>query len=174
MRKLWEKAVDFHGHECPGLATGVRVSELAKEVLGIDFSLDEELVCITENDACGVDGIQVLTGCTFGKGNLLHKEVGKSAYTFLSRKSGRAFRFVRKELPEGLEREEKQEFILTAPGDEVFTWEEMELDFPEKAKIFDSISCEVCGEKASENKMRLEDGKKVCLDCFSEYSRKWL
>lgn len=29
---------------------------------------DEEIVAIVENDACGVDDLQCVTGCTFGKG----------------------------------------------------------------------------------------------------------
>ena len=31
---------------------------------------DEEIVAIVENDACGVDALQCVSGCTFGKGNL--------------------------------------------------------------------------------------------------------
>ena len=46
----WEKAVSFHGHECPGLAIGVRAVEAAEAKLGIAFSRDEEIVCVTEND----------------------------------------------------------------------------------------------------------------------------
>ena len=49
--KLWEKAVAFHGHECPGLAIGVRASVVAMEKLSTGSSEDEELVCVTENDA---------------------------------------------------------------------------------------------------------------------------
>lgn len=63
---VWEKAVEFHGHECPGLAIGVRAVEAAKVKMGIHFSQDEEIVCVTENDACGVDAIQVLAGCSLG------------------------------------------------------------------------------------------------------------
>jgi len=33
----WEKAVEFHGHECPGLAIGVRAVEAAKTKMGIIF-----------------------------------------------------------------------------------------------------------------------------------------
>ena len=74
---LWEKCVDFHGHECPGLAIGFKVALGAIEELGLKFSQDEELLCITENDACGVDAVQVITGCTMGKGNLMYKATGK-------------------------------------------------------------------------------------------------
>lgn len=71
--ELWYECVKFHGHECPGLAIGFRAALIAKEKMEVSFSQDEEIVCITENDACGVDAIQVITGCTLGKGNLILK-----------------------------------------------------------------------------------------------------
>lgn len=82
---LWKKAVAFHGHECPGLAIGVRVSEAAREKLKIGTFEDEDIVCVTENDSCSVDGVQVLLGCTFGKGNLLYRGTGKQAFSFFNR-----------------------------------------------------------------------------------------
>jgi len=63
-----ERAVQFHGHWCPGLATGIRAAELALREIG--HEADEEVVAVVETDMCGVDAIQFLTGCTFGKGNL--------------------------------------------------------------------------------------------------------
>ncbi len=42
-----------------------------------------------------------------------------------------------------------------------------------RARIFNSVVCESCGENTAEHKMRLQDGKKVCLDCFKDYSRGW-
>ena len=56
-QKLWEKAIDFHGHVCPGLAIGYRAALYAAELLHLTFSKDEETVCISENDACGCDAI---------------------------------------------------------------------------------------------------------------------
>ncbi|MCI5189229.1 MAG: hypothetical protein D3905_05405, partial [Candidatus Electrothrix sp. AS4_5] len=41
----------------------------AQKHLQAQFSPDEEIVCVTENDSCSVDAIQVLTGCSIGKGN---------------------------------------------------------------------------------------------------------
>jgi hypothetical protein len=43
-----------------------------------------------ENDSCAVDAVQVMTGCTFGKGNLIFRDYGKQAYTFMSRATGKA------------------------------------------------------------------------------------
>ena len=44
-KQLWEKAVAFHGHECPGLAIGFRACEAVQEKMGLKFSQDEEVVC---------------------------------------------------------------------------------------------------------------------------------
>ena len=68
--KTWEDCVAFHGHECGGLTIGYKASLYAIELLDIKFSEDEELVCISENDACGVDAIQTMLGCSIKKGNL--------------------------------------------------------------------------------------------------------
>ncbi len=73
-----EEIVRFHGHMCPGLAMGIRAAEIALREVG-PHSSDEEVVAFTETDMCAVDAIQYLTGCTFGKGNLIHLERGKNA-----------------------------------------------------------------------------------------------
>ena len=172
-REHWNKAKAFHGHECPGLVIGVRACEAAVEKMGIAPALDEELVCITENDACGVDAVQALAGCTLGKGNLLYNPTGKQAFTFIRRVDGRAMRFYLKAKNNGMERLQYQEYLLNAPIDELFSCSEAEVDLPEKARIFSSVLCEKCGEAASEHTMRLQQGKRVCLACFKEYTRGW-
>ena len=93
---LWEKCVEFHGHECPGLAIGFRACEIAKEKMDLKFSPDEELLCISENEACGVDAVQYITGCTLGKGNLVYRDTGKMAFSFFSRRTGESLRVVLK------------------------------------------------------------------------------
>jgi len=80
MNILWEDAVKFHGHACPGLAMGVRAGQIALKRLGVTRDCDEELIAISETDACSVDGIQVTTGCTLGKGNLFVKDYGKQVF----------------------------------------------------------------------------------------------
>ena len=67
-QKTWEECVAFHGHQCPGLSIGYRASQYAIELLELTFSEDEQVVCVAENDACGIDGIQVMLGCSVGKG----------------------------------------------------------------------------------------------------------
>jgi Formylmethanofuran dehydrogenase subunit E len=174
-QQLWKKCAEFHGHVCPGLAIGYRATEIAMEKLGgnITRAADEEMVCITENDACGADAVQIITGCTFGKGNLIYRPTGKMAFTFFLRQSGKGVRVVLKPTPEGMSREERQRYILEAPAADVFFVKEPNCELPEIARLFSSIVCEECGEAAPEHKMRLQNGRKVCLDCFKDYSRGW-
>ena len=82
----------FHGHVCPGSAIGYRAAEIAIRELSKTRSMDEELLAIVENDSCSVDAIQVVTGCTFGKGNLIFKDYGKQVYTFVNRDTGDSLR----------------------------------------------------------------------------------
>ena len=63
-KKLLEQAIAFHGHFCPGLTIGFRAALIGMRKLGVQRAYDEELVAIAETDACGVDAVQVLTGCT--------------------------------------------------------------------------------------------------------------
>lgn len=69
--------VHFHGHLCPGLALEIRAADIALEKIG-PHDGDEEVVAIVGTDACGVDGIQFLTGCTLGKGNLIHATMART------------------------------------------------------------------------------------------------
>ncbi|MDR2479148.1 MAG: FmdE family protein [Treponema sp.] len=172
-KELWEKCVAFHGHECPGLAIGFKACEAASEKMNIGVSSDEEIVCVTENDACGVDAVQAIFSCTMGKGNLLYRGTGKQAFTFFNRKTGEKLRLCLKTRNNGMERASWQEYLLNAPGDEIFSFSEPAFGLPEPARIFTTLYCDKCGEGAAENKMRLENGKPVCADCFSNYNRGW-
>lgn len=170
-QRLWEKCVDFHGHQCPGLAIGYKVAEAAIQKLKIGFSEDEELVCVTENDACGVDAVQVILGCSFGKGNLLYRPTGKQAYSFFNRKTKESLRVVSKPFQGKMSREERQSYILNASIEELFDFKVPLFQLPEKARIFETIYCEICNEGASEHKIRIMESRKVCLDCFQDYNR---
>ncbi|NMA86757.1 MAG: formylmethanofuran dehydrogenase [Tissierellia bacterium] len=172
-KELWDKCVGFHGHQCPGLAIGFRAAEIAKAKMGLNFSQDEEIVCITENDACGVDAVQVITGCTMGKGNLIFKDTGKMAFTFINRKNGDAIRLMLNLHNREMERDERQRYILEAPEENVFKIENIHIKLPEKARLFNNIICEECNESTAEHKIRIQEGRKLCLDCYDEYTRGW-
>ena len=169
--KTWKDCVAFHGHECVGLTIGYKASLLAAQLLELEFSQDEQVVCIAENDACGVDAIQVMLGCSLGKGNLLFHMRGKSAYSFYSRKTGKSVRLVMKAGPQGMTKEESFAYYQAIDPREMFDVKETTIHLPEKARLFDSYTCECCGETAGANWIRLSGGKKLCLDCYENYDR---
>ena len=169
--KTWKDCAAFHGHECGGLTIGYKASLYAIELLDLEFSDDEQVVCISENDACGVDGIQVMLGCSIGKGNLLFHMRGKQAFSFYNRKTGKSVRLVLKPKPEGMTREASFAYYQACAPQEMFDVKETTICLPEKARMFDSYICDCCGETTGASWIRLADGKKLCLDCYDSYDR---
>ena len=169
--KTWQDCVAFHGHECGGLTIGYKASLYAIELLQLEFSDDEQVVCIAENDACGIDGIQVMLGCSIGKGNLLFHMRGKQAFSFYNRKTGKSVRLVLKPKPEGMSREASFAYYQGLLPEEMFAVKETTICLPEKARLFDSYTCDCCGETTGANWIRLAGDRKLCLDCYETYDR---
>ncbi len=186
-----DAVVAFHGHMCPGLAMGIRAAEVALSEIG-PHSADEEVVAIVETDMCSVDAVQFLTGCTFGKGNLLHRDHGKNAYTFVRRSDGRAVRISTRSGGWGIDaerlelfakvraglasREERQRFfrlqqehsrrILSEPVEEIYDVREVQVTPPAAARVLASVDCEACTEPTMETRLRRLDGRQLCPPCF--------
>jgi len=187
-----KKCVAFHGHLCPGLIYGYRVAKEAIRLLGLTRADDEEVVAISENDSCAVDGLQVLLGTTVGKGNLIIRDYGKNAYTIYSRSRRTAYRFARKERYE-FQGEAKAEFnridaaysageaseaeqrrfkllktmdLLGRTFNEVFDTHEVPYEEPEYAMLARSEPCALCGVMTMETKMQTKaDGNLICIPC---------
>ena len=193
----WQRAAEFHGHICVGLTIGYRVAQIALAALREKRAADEEIIAIVENDACGIDAIMVLTGCTPGKGNLIFRDTGKNVYTFGSRGSKKAIRISvngdilqsspearalqRKVIQRNATAAEKAEFekhrdrqmeeLFKMPEERFATITEVDFNLPGKARLFPSVKCSSCGEYAMEPRTRNQNGAVVCLDCFEDYTR---
>jgi formylmethanofuran dehydrogenase subunit E len=168
----YEEIIQFHGHECPGLAMGYRVATAAMERLESIRAEDEELVAVVENDACGVDAVQCVTGCTFGKGNLLFRDYGKHVYTIYCRssRSGVRVHFHGNQIPEDL-REDRRAltaWILSAPQDSILSITQTSIPEPEPAKIRESIPCAFCGESVMESRIRQWQDTPACIPCYEK------
>ncbi len=171
--------IAFHGHNCPGLTIGIRVAELARKRLNIHHS--KSPVCVTETDMCGVDAIQFLTGCSYGKGNLIHKDYGKSAFTFYDRDTQNGFRALFNDNTTGAKdealslEEQKQQRItqlLAADLNDLFQIQEINKPPVRPARIMKSMACSSCGEMTMESRIRLFDGKTLCMPCFKGVEQK--
>lgn len=186
----------FHGHVCPGSAIGYKASEAGLNELKSSTAPDEDIVAIVENDSCAVDAVQVVTGCTFGKGNLIFLDHGKQVYTFYNRKTEDGVRIVLKDsfsvellAPQlnklrakvnagnatELEKEDLKSMVLDVsneileiPYENMFDVEHVQMEAPSKARIFKSVKCSKCGELVSENRTRMENGEIVCIPCFKD------
>lgn len=190
----FKKCVEFHGHLCPGLCIGYRAAEAGMARLEMARSEDEELVAIVENDACGTDAVQALTGCTFGKGNFIFRDYGKQVFTFIGRKSGRAVRLSLK--PDAFSVDERQQAlrgkmragtitpdeereyrerhhkkvvaVLEKPLEELFKVEHVEIEPPPPAESRASAPCARCGEPTMVTRLRDAVGEKVCGSCLAK------
>ena len=171
----YSEIIKFHGHSCPGLAIGYRMARAGIEALDSIRAADEEVVAIVENDACGVDALQCLTGCTFGKGNLLFRDYGKHVYTLYARERKKGVRIVfhGQGIPDEI-REDREEFIkwlLNAEENEILSITPVSIKEPEPAEIRKSILCASCGESVMESRTRNLPEKGVCIPCFEEASQ---
>lgn len=172
-KNLIDKTIEFHGHSCPGLAIGIRVAELAMKE--IDITQCTSPVCVAETDMCALDAVQFLTGCTYGKGNLVHRDYGKAAFTFFDRTDQKGFRAVfikRPIVKQGSTREDAIKTIMNADLDELFTVQEV-LESPVRpARILESIQCQACNEMVMESRIRRFSGKNLCIPCFTAQEQK--
>lgn len=169
----FKKCVAFHGHLCPGLCIGYRAAAEGLAHVRAQRSEDEEVVAVVENDACGVDAVQWLTGCTFGKGNLIFKDYGKQVFVFYSRAGGAGVRLsLRADAFASTEsRDDKIRLLLEAPAEQLFDIREVDRPAPPPARIHESVACGVCGEPTMKTRIRSVDGRDVCLECLEEQHR---
>jgi formylmethanofuran dehydrogenase subunit E len=152
------------------------------------------VVAIVETDACGADAVQVLTGCTFGKGNFIFRDHGKNVYSFVSRRSGQGVRvallagafqpnerhmeLVQKIRTDTASDEERSEFrrlheqrsheILEKEPAELFKLESVQIELPPKAKIEASKACDFCGEPTMASKLLQRGNSEVCRTCVDK------
>ena len=195
---LVQQVITFHGHSCPGLAFGIRVAELV--MARFNRASDEEIVALVETDMCAIDAIQFMTGCTFGKGNLIHLDYGKNAFTFYSRSDGKGIRIIarphifpgpddelialqRKKVEEGLNAEEQKKLseimavrtkrIMEAELDDLFEVKSAQSLVPRKARILEGVTCQECGEVTMESRTRRFLGQTLCIPCFEANEKRY-
>lgn len=196
---LIEKLRDFHGHICPFLILGARASILAMEHLGVKKlgvyeSIGEDLLAIVECNNCFADGVQVVTGCTFGNNSLIYFDLGKNAVTLVKRGSWdgvrvyidaerlreryfpkSALELFNKVVVKRSESEEERKLLLKMweeigykmleiPESE-FKIERVKVQPIERAPIFGNVRCCKCGELVMASRAVRISGRDYCLRC---------
>lgn len=164
-----QKVIDFHGHLCPGVLIGYRASLICQRRLGSSRPVDEELVATVYTDSCAADAVQVMTGCTFGKGNLIFRDFGKHVFLFSRRGEAQSLRIA---LRYGVLDKDATKMLLDLPDGKLYKISRVKVEVPPLARIYPTIQCSVCGEGVMEPKVRVKDGKFVCLECADSKHRR--
>lgn len=189
-----DATIDFHGHSCPGLAIGIRAAELALREL--NHPKDSEVVAIVETDMCGVDALQFLLGTTYGKGNLIHRDYGKMAFSFFRTDCEMGFRaLLRRDCRQGLDDKMAQlrsqpenaetknlllglrkKLLVRFMGlslEELFICEALTQNRPRPPRVLESLDCTHCGEQVMESRTRRFAGEVLCIPCFAKVEQKF-
>ncbi|RKY08413.1 MAG: formylmethanofuran dehydrogenase [Planctomycetota bacterium] len=195
---LLKMAIGFHGHKCPAMPLGLRAGLAAMKKLGVEHAANKELYCICETGfahatMCFVDGVQVATGCTFGKSNIEKLDYEKNAITLIDVRGKKAVRvvlnpdFQKKGLgskfvqmrSQGIEPQDIDaeivdpmiENIMAQPEEKLFKISDVfDYGFKGKKGTFEWQQCENCGELVFAHGIRIKNGKKLCIPC-SEYEK---
>jgi pyrimidine-specific ribonucleoside hydrolase len=79
MEELVQQAVVFHGHLGPFLIVGLKMGTIALERFGLKKYTSLKVAVESSKKpplSCMIDGIQVATGCTLGRGTIEIKQQG--------------------------------------------------------------------------------------------------
>lgn len=186
----------FHGHKCPAMPLGLRAGAAAMNALGVDRAPDGQVLAILDlgEDHCATcfaDGVQVITGCTFGKGNIKRTHKGKWSVTLVDKKNGKAVRVTPK--AEAMAANKKSPFfkdyrekgipassvpvdiaeplvanVMSQPDESILSISEVFAhEHKDPPHSFESFVCEECGEMVVMQYGRVNGEKKVCMDCAS-------
>lgn len=170
---LFNKAKAFHGHVCPGIVLGTRLTIAGMRELGMDpQELKHNLIVYLEIDRCGADAVQAITGCSLGHRSLKHKDFGKFAATFVDLASNKAVRVavVEKNRAEHdkLERGDLIRLLGECPEADILKIERVRIDVPKNdipGFPLGKAVCSICGEQVMDNRHIMKDGKPVCKNC---------
>jgi len=185
----------FHGHKCPAMPMGLRVGAAAMNALGVGRAQDGQLLALVEigDDHCATcfaDGVQMITGCTLGKGNIKKLHYGKWGVTLVDVASGRSVRVTPR--AEAMLANKKTEFftryrekgipasqvppevvqplvdrVMGAPDEALLAVGEVQpYALVRKAHSFASFVCERCGEMTVEGYGRPLGEQRVCQPCY--------
>lgn len=193
-KQFLEVGLFFHGHKCPAMPMGLRAGAAAMNRLGVERAPDSQLIALVELGenhcaTCFADGVQVITGCTLGKGNIHRLNYGKWGLTLIDKKTGRAVRvspraeamLANKHTEFFTEYREKGipasqvpaavvdplvERVMQAPEEQLFTVSDiMSYHEVEPPHSFVTFVCDLCGEMTVEPYGRLLGDRRVCIPC---------
>jgi len=188
-----EMGLKFHGHKCPAMPMGLRTAAAAMNALGVGRTGDSALIALVELGdghcaTCFADGVQVISGCTFGKGNIRKLGYGKWGLTLIDKKSQRAVRVTPKaavlmenkkgefihmrmggtpptQVPESISQPLVDKVMAAAQEALLDVGEVATTSYEEPRHLWDVFVCDSCGEMLIEAYGRVKGDRKLCIPC---------
>ncbi len=188
----FSEVAKFHGHVCPGIVLGYRMSVRAMNDLMTGDNDSFTVIC--ETARCPIDAVEKVTGCSLGKGSLILKDCGKSAFTYINHNTGKALRVttrsdfevseidpqwdaLRAKLMKGdatdavredyaRVNDKVTEALLALPDDEFLVVKPVKAPRDEKHGRSGFVNCATCGEKVIKAKAIERSGLFYCAPCL--------
>lgn len=186
----------IHGHYCVGSAMGVMAAHHAMKSLGVVRNTGmEHIIAVVETNSCFSDGVQVVTGCSFGNNSLVYRDYGKMALSLVERGGDGVRVSTRPDLGDLLKDKniETQELyrkvvnerdatpeeearmmelnkwhcfnVLNIPAEKIFRLQHVKVELPSYSRLLGSHICAGCGEKIMETKAVKKGGGYYCIPC---------
>jgi formylmethanofuran dehydrogenase subunit E len=179
-KKIINLAVELHGHLAPGIALGLRMSELALSRLKAKKG-DKHLIGISETARCLADAMQAATGCTLGHGNALVENYGKLAITIGDTRTKKGVRVALKEDADKhshlmnkwmmrlgkLTHDEEGELgmQLLEMNEIFFSIQDVEINSDRNFEKSGIVTCRECGELIPESLTEKKGNEIYCKPC---------
>lgn len=193
LEDLLEVGVVFHGHRCPAMPLGLRAGLAAMKKLGVEHASNKELFCYLESGPshalmCFGDGVQVATGCTYGKGTIKKLYYSKIGITLVDVKKQKQVRvaiqpeFLKKAVDSPFAKMRKDKIepkdiapeilapllnnIMSKSDEELFKISEVtDSNFTPPKGTFELLQCDGCGETLFDTGLKEVNGKQLCTTC---------
>lgn len=178
--KTVELATALHGHLAPGIALGLRMSDLALSHLNTKKG-DKHLIGISETARCLADAMQAATGCTLGHGNACVEDYGKLAITIGNVRTKKGVRVALKEdankhsslmnkwmmrLGKLTHQEEEELGVQLLGMDEIFfSIQNVEINNDRNFEKSGIVTCRECGELIPESLTERKGNEIYCKPC---------
>ncbi len=181
--KIIKLAIDLHGHLAPGIALGLRMSELALSNLGISRG-NKHLIAISETARCLADAMQAATGCTLGHGNAFVEDYGKLSITVGDARTNKGVRVALREYANKhsllmnkwmmrsgkLAHEEEDELGMQLLGmdEKYFLIQDIRINMTQNFHYSDIVRCIGCSEMVPRGLTIIRENIIYCKACTDE------
>ncbi len=182
MKEDIRKIIKFHGYLSSGALIGYQMLNIAKRELNIKD--DEKIYVTSETLNCVPDPFQILRSSTVGNKGLKVFDYDKMAVT-INKRAGKDEK-VMKGIRIFLDAKKTEKYpilhdwymnykkvrheevvpILLEAGEDIYTWEFVEIEVPEKKKK-NVLLCDKCGESFISR-----DSNTVCIPCLNNEKNK--